>query len=1008
MSIAINSNFERDQLVCSFTGQTVFTYSFPIFSQDYLTVYQRGATIAPNDSTQQLTLAFDYTVQGVGEEAGGTITLTVGAIIGDIITIVGTEPIDRLSVFQDLNPFTVALNQQLNALTVMVQQVYTYWNHITPRYNFDELISNEVRPFKRILPMLPNGHVWVGRGEINQVPDDIVTAFLGGSGSGNVIAAHPGMRPSIVLWTGTDFIITDSDINIGTSFFERTAGATEDRTGFDDEWGAMHWPAHGLSERPVTPENGDTYYDTTTNQFFGFLDGVWVPFSTGVSPGTSTSTITQPNHGLLVGNWIRVNGAGLYVKAQADDPEDAEVIGVVIIVQDINTFTVQQSGYVETSSLVFTGLTVGGVYFLSTIVPGAMMNTDAVINGQVSRPVFVADKTTSGWVVPYRGLIVGGAQPSGPPGPAPTNPSIVPINQAGHGLIKGDVVRLSGSVTYVKAQANSLANAQAVGVVIQVIDANNFILQTDAYNVGALTADDLGNPLVAAHVYYLSSTVAGKITLNSPTGANTYSKPIYVSEQVFGTTGIDAGYIMEQRPLDLNASNPNIQQITQAGHGFIVGDWIYVSADSTFAKGIATALDTSQVVGVVIDVIDANTFILQTNGFIVGAVTVDDAAAPIVSAVVYYLSATVAGQLTGVAPSGATQYTKPLYVQEISASSTGIILEQRPLGQPPTFSNPNLHTVTQAGHGFVAGDWLYISGDTTYTKGIATSLAASQVVGVVVQVVSVNVFVIQTNGYNTGAVTVDGAGNPLVPGVVMYLSTTVAGRLQNTNPVTVGQVSKPCYVQEHTADHTGDILEQRPILIAPTGSGGFQLITTIAINNQASVIEHNLFNGTYQDITIIFRNVICKDINLNQYVSNKIGMQFELGGVLRTNVDYLNDVNGSTLKSYAFVTQGANQINTSQSGNLAAPGGNAFNARITMQGIDSATAVKSAQFCTWAANYPSGDAVISTNFSSSYGFSTNTTLPLTGFKFFIDGTSGGPAGPYVFWSGTISVYGTQC
>jgi|SRR6266850_2717945 len=174
MSIAINSNFERDQLVAA-PAQTIFVYSFPVFDETYLKVYQYNSGDTPDDATQLLTLGADYTVTGVGAEAGGTIILTVPATSGDIITIVGAEPIDRLSVFPDLNPFTVAMNQQLNELTVMIEQVYTYWANITPHYNFDELVSTTVRPLKRILPMLPDGHVWVGRGALNVNPDDIIT-----------------------------------------------------------------------------------------------------------------------------------------------------------------------------------------------------------------------------------------------------------------------------------------------------------------------------------------------------------------------------------------------------------------------------------------------------------------------------------------------------------------------------------------------------------------------------------------------------------------------------------------------------------------------------------------------------------------------------------------------------------------------------------------------------------------------------------------------------------------
>lgn len=317
MSIAINSNFERDQLVASFTGQVNFVYSFPIYSQTYLTVYQRGKNEIPDDATQILTLGVDYTVTGVGAEAGGTIILTVGATMGDIITIVGTQPIQRESLFSDLNPFTVALNQQLNQMTIMMQQNHTYWANLSPHYNFDELVSAPngadpgVRPYKLILPMLPDGHTWVGRGQLGSIPDDITTEELPTSGSG----------------------------------------------------------------------------------------------------GGTTKDISQPGQTFVKGNWVRIDvPTGLYVLAQANTKANSERVGVVIS-SDISNgiFTVQQSGYIDSPAAVFAGLQAGVPQYLSPSVPGAMQNTDVVIEGQASIPCFIPDGPDKGWVIPYRGFIENGA-----------------------------------------------------------------------------------------------------------------------------------------------------------------------------------------------------------------------------------------------------------------------------------------------------------------------------------------------------------------------------------------------------------------------------------------------------------------------------------------------------------------------------------------------------------------------------------------------------------------------
>lgn len=603
MAIAINSNFERDQLTAS-NDQVLFTYSFPVFDETYLKVFQRGANETPNDSTQLLTLGTDYSVQGIGEEAGGTITLTVGATAGDIITIVGAEPIDRLTVFQDLNPLTVALNQQLNELTVMVQQLFTYWDNLTPHYNYDELIyapignNPGVRPFKRILPMLPPGHVWVGRGNRGDVPDDIVTAFLGGAGSGNVVAANAGMRPSFARWTGVDFILDDSDMNPNGSFIEPTAGSSAERTGWTDDWGATHWPAHAVGDRPAAPQNGDTYYDTGDNQFYGYLNGVWMPFQMG---GTNPIIIpiTQIAHGLTQGNWVRISAADTYVKAQADTRQNAEVVGVVRQVIDANHFILQVSGKMDgvfVAPFLPNPLVAGtGVYFLSATTPGLMTLNEPVVNGQISKPVFDAINASDGYIISLmRGIVVGGEPPIGND-PGDDDPSIVTITQPGHGFVVSDWIYVDSDTFYDKAIANaSFEEANAVGVVIEINVGGNpdvFKYQTEGYNVGTVILDGAGNPIVAGTIYFLSATVAGRLQNAAPNTVGQYSKPCYVQDN----EAVDSGVILPQRPLIVQAGPPG---------GFvgpvIVGEFDFdgIATEADFPNVFTDEYDIYRIVGI--------------------------------------------------------------------------------------------------------------------------------------------------------------------------------------------------------------------------------------------------------------------------------------------------------------------------------------------------------------------------------------------------------------------------
>lgn len=88
-------------------GQTIFNYTFKIFESTDLNVYITPAGQDANDSTD-LTTA--YTVSGVGIAAGGSITLSVGANAGDLITIVSNVPSSRTTDYQnngDFRPDTV-------------------------------------------------------------------------------------------------------------------------------------------------------------------------------------------------------------------------------------------------------------------------------------------------------------------------------------------------------------------------------------------------------------------------------------------------------------------------------------------------------------------------------------------------------------------------------------------------------------------------------------------------------------------------------------------------------------------------------------------------------------------------------------------------------------------------------------------------------------------------------------------------------------------------------------
>lgn len=120
MAIEIPFNDRRIQYL-ALGGETSFDYDFPIFvSSDLVVDRADDADAVP----VTLVEGVDYTVTGVGLEDGGTIELTVAAIAGQIWTLFGDTPEQRLTNFQQKGDFRAeAINDELDNLTIMAQQL---------------------------------------------------------------------------------------------------------------------------------------------------------------------------------------------------------------------------------------------------------------------------------------------------------------------------------------------------------------------------------------------------------------------------------------------------------------------------------------------------------------------------------------------------------------------------------------------------------------------------------------------------------------------------------------------------------------------------------------------------------------------------------------------------------------------------------------------------------------------------------------------------------------------
>ena len=143
-------------------------------------------------------------------------------------------------------------------------------------------------------------------------------------------------------------------------------------------------------------------------------------------------------------------------------------------------------------------------------------------------------------------------------------------------FVTGNVIKKT-SGGYALAQADTVANAEAIGV-IQTANASQF----DVVYVGAITG--LSN-LIDGEVYFLSDTVAGSATSVEPTTLGSVSKPIFVA------TSTSTAVVLNMRGI-LNGSQTNTFIVSvpttsasagAAGYWAVDSNYFYVYDSSTNA-----------------------------------------------------------------------------------------------------------------------------------------------------------------------------------------------------------------------------------------------------------------------------------------------------------------------------------------------------------------------------------------------------------------------------------------
>jgi hypothetical protein len=166
-------------------------------------------------------------------------------------------------------------------------------------------------------------------------------------------------------------------------------------------------------------QNPPAGYDNSVNRP-QFLDaylyvGKYLSSLSGSNSGSTGSgeriekVITQASHGFVVGDVLAATG-GTFIKAIALE-ENPEALGIVTIVNDVNSFTLTFAGYIEQISgmtdVSGNGLSGNTVYYLSTTLQGKLTPNEPILISEISKPlIYIIESGASGNIFQVRGNLI--------------------------------------------------------------------------------------------------------------------------------------------------------------------------------------------------------------------------------------------------------------------------------------------------------------------------------------------------------------------------------------------------------------------------------------------------------------------------------------------------------------------------------------------------------------------------------------------------------------------------
>jgi len=171
------------------------------------------------------------------------------------------------------------------------------------------------------------------------------------------------------------------------------------------------------------------------------------------------------------------------------------------------------------------------------------------------------------------------------------------ITQASHGFSVADIIRWDqGAGDYTLARADTVENAEAIGIVSEVPDSSNFVLSY----TGFITL--VGQTFTPGDVQFLSAAASGAMTSTEPSEVNQVSKPIFIpvtqtDGYIFNwrgsvnAGGVNTGMIIDATP-NTDKTGNGITTTMTAGASGSIGDVLYQNADGKLHLADADSAST--------------------------------------------------------------------------------------------------------------------------------------------------------------------------------------------------------------------------------------------------------------------------------------------------------------------------------------------------------------------------------------------------------------------------------